>query len=107
MSTKALISILVCEQCVIGTLTHPGVHVCTLLEFWSQPLVGNINSGFVGYTNLGADGAGAQFFSASIKPNAACVAALADDVFGMFTLLGKNSTMSAILSCLVLSIWTL
>eukprot|EP00957_Ditylum_brightwellii_P010867 823885-Ditylum_brightwellii.AAC.1 len=27
MSTKDLSSILMCEQCVIGTLTHPGAHV--------------------------------------------------------------------------------
>jgi hypothetical protein len=44
MSTKALSSTLVCEPCVIGTLTHPGAHVCALLETQSQPPAGNINT---------------------------------------------------------------
>eukprot|EP00957_Ditylum_brightwellii_P015492 1166330-Ditylum_brightwellii.AAC.1 len=44
MSTKALSSILVFEQCVIGTLTHLGAHVCALLETQSQPPAGNINT---------------------------------------------------------------
>eukprot|EP00957_Ditylum_brightwellii_P072352 5499168-Ditylum_brightwellii.AAC.1 len=43
MSTKVLISILVCELCVIGTLTHLGAHACALLENQSQPPAGNIN----------------------------------------------------------------
>eukprot|EP00957_Ditylum_brightwellii_P063301 4804196-Ditylum_brightwellii.AAC.1 len=41
MSTKALSFTLVCEPCVIGTLTHPGAHVCALLETQSQPLAGS------------------------------------------------------------------
>eukprot|EP00957_Ditylum_brightwellii_P052759 3999634-Ditylum_brightwellii.AAC.1 len=44
MSTKALSSTLVCEQCVIGTLTHTGAHICALLETWSQPLANSINN---------------------------------------------------------------
>eukprot|EP00957_Ditylum_brightwellii_P090323 6878906-Ditylum_brightwellii.AAC.1 len=32
------------SKCVIGTLTHPGAHVCALLETQSQPPAGNINN---------------------------------------------------------------
>eukprot|EP00957_Ditylum_brightwellii_P005287 403372-Ditylum_brightwellii.AAC.1 len=34
----------VISKCVFGTLTHPGAHICALLETRSQPLTGNINT---------------------------------------------------------------